>query len=136
MASFGINEPNAPNPFVGLFASGAVASGMGSYQPAVYTPPNCAGCGKRCAAVPFFPPRLIVVHGVSAEQSEWCMECAGFDLEKNRFTTREDWIRETVPDYLQKAPAGIIADWLQDQSRYKDSDYMRGLTSKSKSGGF
>lgn len=56
----------------------------------------------------------------------FCYECAGYKREEFRFETREDWIRDTLP-FSQDTPAEILSDWLEEQGRLKDAQYMRGI---------
>lgn len=75
----------------------------------------------RCKKVLTTGPKVTVNH--TGCMREYCLDCAGY-AKPNGFETREDWIRETVP--LQSGtPSQIVADWLLDQGREKDANYMR-----------
>jgi hypothetical protein len=115
------------------FSSMGAGSGFGSLASGsvTYTPQKivCHQCKKHIAVEGAFIPLNLAVSTVSTtgpyHSARYCVDCAGFNPESKLFETREDWIRDTVP-FDRDTPACIIADYLYEQSRYKDSEYMRG----------
>lgn len=69
----------------------------------------------------------VSVMGVSGLHMLFCMSCAGWNEEKKRFLTREDYIREDLPKWLEGFPNPVVADWLEEQQRYNDARRMRNL---------
>ena len=58
----------------------------------------------------------------------FCLLCAeaylGWSEELGRFETREDWIRGSVP-FAPDVPLGIVADWLVENGREEDEQWLR-----------
>ena len=84
----------------------------------------CAGCGKHTRPenyegwVYFMGiPTPHFAHG-------FCVACANYRPELNRFETREDWLRESSP-LESGTPCCILADWFEEQGRYQDAQWLR-----------
>jgi hypothetical protein len=126
----------------GAIQSGAIQSGMGSASILSYSPPlvycRCCGDGvlsggRRLSGVPYTAsaPFLQGIDNTGQMGSGWyvdntyCHRCVPLTAEKRAYT-REDWVREGVP-LAADAPAGVVADWLYDNGRDADADWMMGL---------
>ena len=110
----------------GQIASGMAGSPLGSFAPSGV---DCSRCGKNMGVSYGFTPH-VTVRRISGNTPGFCFSCAGYLDDQHRFETREDWIRETAP-FAEDAPAYMIADWLEEQSRHKDSQYMRTIVNMS-----
>lgn len=53
-----------------------------------------------------------------------CAKCAGYNLETGAFYSRRDAIRESIPQF-SGAPMGIVCDFLRDNNRVLDADYLK-----------
>ncbi len=106
---------------------------MSSFSDNPYIPPlpvntpiqepfKCAKCGREFG---WTQGDDVTVGGISGFCQKWCWPCAGYNYEKGRFETREDWIRESVPMWASDYPVEVLADWCQDNGRYFDGEYLR-----------
>lgn len=53
-----------------------------------------------------------------------CLTCANYSVSLGRMETRYDWIKSGVP-LADDVPDSILADWLEEQGRQADADYVR-----------
>lgn len=84
---------------------------------------KCFMCGKLLQG-----ETRVTVTGASGLGQTFCWDCAGYRYEPSRrFLTREDYIREDLPKWLEDFPNPVVADWLEEQQRYNDAKYMRNL---------
>ncbi len=84
----------------------------------------CRGCKTRMGG----SGDGVAIHGVSGLYMRFCWQCAGFTYKHpvlgNGFHQRYDWIMDSIP-LTQDTPLPIIADWLEENQRTKDSEYIR-----------
>ncbi len=104
-----------------IFISGDFAPGEISFPPWQFT---CLVCGKNYG---HDRSRVQIYRAPDQPFSRFlgsycCLYCTSWNGEK--FETREDWIRDGL-DFLPDAPCGIIADFLDEQGRHKDADWLR-----------
>lgn len=70
----------------------------------------------------------VTVTGISGLMMMFCHSCAGYNYQSGGFSwQREAWIRESVPQCDAGMPAEILADWLEEQGRLGDANYLRKL---------
>ena len=88
---------------------------------------RCAKCNKLVysSGTRRRPYIVITYCGKSNFYKYYCAKCIDYDPDKG-LETRKDWILESV-DFVPGTPLGIIADYLQDQGRTKDAEYLRSL---------
>lgn len=101
-----------------IFSSGAIICGsvsMGGYFG------TCASCNKQLSAQTVGDQ--ITVTGMSGLYRVYCWQCANYNS-KTGFESREDWIRQNVPQY-DGMPCNVLADWCEDQGRLKDAEWLR-----------
>lgn len=71
---------------------------------------------------------MVSVHGISGLYLPCCWECGGFTYQHpvmgDGFHQRYNWIMDSIP-LTQDTPLPIIADWLEENHRQKDSDYIK-----------
>ena len=81
--------------------------------------PGCWRCKQ-----PIETGRRILVFGLpSSVGAYYCWQCFGLDG-PTKLTNREDWLRESAP-FVSGAPCYILADWYEEQGRYKDAEWLR-----------
>lgn len=105
---------------IGMFqlSSGAIVSG------AFQGTPYVRRCGVCKTEIDYAPHVELIRINAPYGTHQICAKCAGYNLEKKRFETREDWIRESL-HFAPDAPWWAMADWLEEHDRYKDAEYLR-----------
>ena len=103
----------------GLILSGNIASGQVGFQ--TYDP-RCGKCGVSVLQKPYVTLLNIDLPTINFNV---CAECAGFDIGKNDFKRREDWIREELQMDIG-TPFEVLADLCEEVSRIADARYLRG----------
>lgn len=107
---------------MGMIGSGGIASGGISFGGMGR---NCLQCGNNMDGQPRVEMIGVAYKGSGFGPPQWyCMECCGFSLSKDRFETREDWIRETVP-LAKDLPWFALVDWLTEHDRIADAEHIR-----------
>lgn len=74
---------------------------------------------------------VVTVMGCSGLYVQMCHSCAGFDYQKGGFHNRGDWIRESVPNWARGLSDYALADYLEEQGRITDAEYLRQPIVKS-----
>lgn len=107
--------------------SGSIASGyISGYISVISSSASSLNLScKRCRQ----PVSIYSGNTVTATWGDYyCYACAGYSIESG-FQQKEDWIRDSVPGDYAKLPAPILADYLEENGRRKDADYLRSLDS-------
>ena len=100
---------------------GEYLSGLGQFYSNYvygYVHPTCDYCKKRLGASRVEVNR----HG---HMYTCCLDCAGFKCTK-KMSPRESVIRVMCP-LDPKTPRAILADWLEENGKQDDADYLRRM---------
>ena len=100
--------------------SGALISGAFIYNP------KCRKCGD---SVLYKPSVSLNNIPLTTLNSYVCAKCAGFDINKNDFRRREDWIMEEL-NCTNDMPLEILADLCEQNYRSADAAYLRKLVNE------
>ncbi len=106
-----------------LLVSGTI--GSGDIAPRTPAPRLCKVCGKQMSS--WIPGDGVTIQNpghFEGKYEHYCFECAGF-VPGEGFVARERWIKESVPLFCSGMPAIILADYLEDQGRDRDAEWLR-----------
>lgn len=81
-----------------------------------------------CKSKLLFGGGTIHAHGMSGFYGGYCFSCANFNWQED-FNGRDKWIKESVPSHVSGYPNYALADWLEENGRKADADYLRTFRS-------